>query len=990
MKEYDFQSIEPKWQKYWEKHGTFRAHDFSADKPKYYPLVEFPYPSGAGLHVGHPRPYTALDIVARKRRMEGYNVLYPIGWDAFGLPTENYAIKTGRPPAEVTAENIETFTQQIKSLGISFDWSREVNTTDPSYYKWTQWIFLKLFEHGLAYKANIPINWCLSCKIGLANEEVVEGKCERCGGEVEKRDKEQWMLAITKYADRLLADLDTIDYIERAKVQQRNWIGRSEGVRWVQKIKDFDIEIKAFDSVPQTYMAQTFAVIAADHPLLKTLVEGTEHEGPVMKKAKEILAAKMSDKYDEDKQMEGIFTGRYIEDPFGTGDLPIWVASFAIADYGSGIVNCSAHDERDFAFAKKFDIPLRPVMFPEDKDEAQKVRDLEYCYHHDENAVLAAPEQFAGRKWGEAREDIIAHVESLGIGERAVQYKLRDWVFSRQRYWGEPIPLVKCEPCGGWIPIPIEQLPLTLPEVKKYEPTDTGESPLAAMEDWVNTTCPKCGGPAKRETDTMPNWAGSSWYFLRYCSPDDPEFFTHEKKWKRDAIEPNDHDKAVWQTFMLLRDAFSSAGVRFWVCGSLLINALNRAIWKHMDDLDIHVHSRDYEQAIALLESLGMTMNQRREGSCQMTHGEVDIELIAIDEANGHQYSYYANGQRIVLARNDWELVERGELFGESFSTVSPWHALWQYTYLQKYFEREKEGDEDKKAFLKEYLEDPVNYWMGVDWYNGGMEHTVLHLLYSRFWNKFLFDIGAVPVSEPYNKRTSHGLILAEGGEKMSKSRGNVINPNEIVEQFGADTLRTYEMFIGPFDQHAAWSTKGLVGVHRFLERIWKVQEKVDQVADDQVDSALMQKMHYTIAKVDADIEAMRFNTAIAALMELNNVLMKEEVVPLSVYRTLVQLLSPFAPHLCEELWQTFGDSDVSISKAQWPVVDPTWLVHEEVTIVVQVNGKVRAQVDVSVDIPEDELKALALAEPKVAKWLDGKTPQKIIVVAGKLVSIVV
>ncbi len=798
---------EEKWQKYWEKEKLFQASDKS-NKEKFYALIEFPYPSGAGLHVGHPRPFTAMDVVSRKKRMEGFNVLYPIGFDAFGLPTENYAIKTGRPPAEVTKENIATFTRQLKMLGFSFDWSRVVDTTDPKYFKWTQWIFLQLFKHGLAYKKNMPINWCLSCKIGLANEEVVDGKCERCGGEVEKRDKAQWMLAITKYADKLLAGLEEVDYISRAKIQQENWIGKSEGINFKHKVRDLDLEFEVYDSIPQTFMAQTFMIIAPEHPYVLKMVKGTENEKEVMDFVKKITKKKAGGKFDIDKDMEGIFTGRYVENYVGSGvDLPIWVASFALMDYGTGIVGCSAHDERDWKFAKKYNLPLKPVLFPKDKELARQVKDLEVFYR-EPDGILEEPIEFKGQRWDEAREVIIKYIEKRGLGQKAVNYKLRDWIFSRQRYWGEPIPLVWCDNCGEWIPVPEDQLPLELPEVEKYEPTDTGESPLSAIIEWVNTKCPKCGGDAKRETDTMPNWAGSSWYFLRYCDP-----------------------------------------------------------------------------------------------------------------------------------HNNKELAS--------------------------------------SELLKQ--------WMPVDWYNGGMEHTVLHLLYSRFWNQFLYDIGVSPTKEPYQKRTSHGMILAKGGEKMSKSKGNVVNPDEMVEKFGSDALRAYIMFMGPFDQAVEWDTNGLVGVRRFLDKVWVMQEKLDKKNNPIIDTIL----HQTIKKVGEDIDKMHFNTAIAQMMILVNELNKQESVGQEQFSKLLQLLSPFTPHIAEELWNLLGNAD-SITFEPWPEYDKKKIVEDEITIVVQVNGKLRGEMVTSVDISVDDAKKQALEIANVVKWLEGKEPKKVIYVKGKLVSIVV
>ena len=717
-KEYDPKDIETKWQREWEETGLYRAEDDSK-KPKYYALIEFPYPSGDGLHVGHPRPYIGLDIIARKRRMEGFNVLYPIGWDAFGLPTENYAIKTGKNPRVVTKENSDTFRRQIQSLGVSFDWSREINTTDPKYYKWTQWIFLKFLENGLAYKARIPINWCPKCKIGLANEEVVDGNCERCGTSVEQKEKEQWMLAITKYADRLYDDLDTVDYPERVKIQQKNWIGRSEGAL----IKFDDIEV--FTTRPDTIFGATFVVLAGK----------------------------------EDK-----FTGRFVTNPATKAKIPVWEAEYVMSNYGTGaIMAVPADDERDMEFAKKFGLPIV------------------------KNYTPAGFEDY---------------------GKKVTKYKLRDWVFSRQRYWGEPIPVIHCKVCGV-VPVPEKDLPVLLPEVEKYEPGLEGESPLANIAEWVNVECPKCGGKAKRETDVMPNWAGSSWYFLRYC----------------------DH-------------------------------------------------------------------------------------------------------------------------------------------------ENEKEFASIKK----------LKYWMDVDWYNGGMEHTVLHLLYSRFWNKFLCDLKLVSTSEPYKKRTSHGLILAEGGEKMSKSKGNVINPDTIVERFGADTLRLYEMFMGPFEQAIAWSEEALVGPRRFLEKVWRLRGRTSDT--NSRGSTSENLMHQTIKKVSEDIESMGFNTAVSTLMIFANVLDKQEKVSQKEFETLLLLLAPFAPHITEELWRALGHKD-SIHIENWPTYDSKKLLKDEITLAVQINGKVRASLLVSRGQSEEKIRMAALSLSEVEKWLNGKEPQRVIVVPGKIVSIV-
>ena len=744
MNEYDPKEIEPKWQKEWEKK---RSYDVAEDspKPKYYSLMEFPYPSGDGLHTGHVRGYTAMDIISRKRRMEGYNVMFPIGYDAFGLPTENYAIKTKRPPADITRENCENFEKQFKSLGMSFDWSREVNTTDPKYYKWTQWLFLKFLEHGLAYKAKIPINWCPKDKIGLANEEVVDGKCERCGTLVELKEKEQWMLAITKYADKLLSGLDEVDYPERVKVQQENWIGRSEGAL----IRFDDVEI--FTTRPDTIRGATFVVV--------------------------------SGKADK-------FTGKYVTNPATKEKIPVWEAEYVYSDYGTGaIMGVPADDERDMLFAEKYSLPI--------------VRDY----------TKAGFEDF---------------------GKKVIKYKLRDWVFSRQRYWGEPIPVIHCDkparPGGrsggcGIVPVPEKDLPVLLPEVKNYQPTDTGESPLASIEEWVNVACPKCGGKARRETDTMPNWAGSSWYFLRYCDPhNDKEFASMEK-------------------------------LKYW------------------------------------MGDAGLPRTERSSGT-------------------------------------------------------------------------------------------------GVDWYNGGMEHTVLHLLYSRFWNKFLFDLGLVPVSEPYKKRTSHGLILAEGGEKMSKSKGNVVNPDAIIKSFGADTLRLYEMFMGPFEQAIEWNESSLIGPRRFLEKVWKLKAKIPKGQTLSIGSQGLTLMHSTIKKVSEDIEAMRFNTAVSTLMIYANALEKHGGIVQEEYETLLRLLAPFAPHMTEELWQSLGHAD-SIHTQPWPKYDQSKLKSGEATIVVQVNGRVRGKFVASIDMGEAEAFEKVKSLPEIQKWLVGKEVLKRVYVPGKVINIV-
>ena len=818
MKEYDHKKIEKKWQTTWDKKGIYKANDKSKSK-KFYGLIEFPYPSGDGLHVGHVRSNTAMDIISRKRRMEGYNVLYPIGWDAFGLPTENYAIKTGISPLIVTKKNTDTFRRQLKSIGFSFDWSREVNTTDPKYYKWTQWIFLQLLKKDLAYKAKITVNWCPKDKTGLANEEVVDGCCERCGTPVEKKEKDQWILRITKYADRLDKDLDTVDYLEKIKIQQRNWIGRSEGAEIDFEVSKNYQKIKIFTTRPDTIYGCTFVVLAPEHDLVEELWAQIENKDEVSMYIDSIKTKSDMDRMADSKDKTGVeLQGIYAINPATKEKISIWIADFVLASYGTGAVFADAHDKRDFDFAKKYGIPLRTTIKPVDMEDDISIRSFETCF--DGKGILYNSGEFSGLTSDQAIPKI-----ANKFGKLVTKYKLRDWVFSRQRYWGEPIPVVHCATCGI-VPVPEKELPLKLPKVAKYQPTDTGESPLAVVDKWVNTKCPKCKGKAKRETDTMPNWAGSSWYFLRYIDPKNSKALADKKKLKK---------------------------------------------------------------------------------------------------------------------------------------------------------------------------------MMPVDWYNGGMEHTTLHLLYSRFWNKFLYDIGVVPYSEPYKKRTSHGMILAKGGEKMSKSKGNVINPDDIVKVYGADTLRLYEMFMGPFDQAIAWSEEAIVGPRRFLERVWKLQDKVlvqknlsrvgapvERVkrADFTVPK-LDNLLHKTIQKVAEDIEEMHFNTAISSMMILVSEIEKAESITVKDFKMFLQILAPFAPHVAEELWALSGEKK-SIHISKWPKADPKKMKDDEVKIAVQINGKVRAELMVSPDITEEEIKSLAIGDESVSKYLVGQEIKRFIYVKGRLVSIVI
>ena len=799
--EYNFKKIEKKWQDIWYRQNTFAAkEDYSL--PKFYCLVEFPYPSGQGLHVGHPRSYTALDIVARKKRLQGSNVLYPMGWDAFGLPTENFAIKNHIHPAEVTKNNVAHFKQQLQSLGFSFDWTREINTTDPSYYKWTQWIFLQLFKKGLAYKKEMAVNWCTSCKCVLANEEVVNGVCERCGSEVIRKNQSQWMLKITEYADRLAADLDDVDFIDRVKVQQRNWIGRSTGAEVDFKTTLGDT-LTVYTTRCDTLFGATYMVISPEHPLIEKWAENISNIDEVRAYQNEAAHKSDFERTELNKDKTGVMLNGVMGiNPVNDTEIPIFISDYVLTSYGTGaIMAVPAHDTRDWEFAKKFNLPIIEVVAGGDDVQAEAFTDCA-------TGTLVNSGFLNGLSVEDAKKAMIEWLTKEGKGKEKVNFKLRDWVFSRQRYWGEPIPIVHCDKCG-YVAVPENQLPLELPDVESYEPTDTGESPLAKITDWVNTKCPCCGGDAKRETDTMPQWAGSSWYFLRYMDP----------------------------------------------------------------------HNNN---ALASKEAL--------------------------------------------------------------------------------------------------------EYWSPIDWYNGGMEHTTLHLLYSRFWHKFLYDIGVVPTKEPYQKRTSHGMILGENGEKMSKSRGNVVNPDEIVDQYGADTMRLYEMFIGDFEKAAPWNSDSIKGCKRFIERFWNLQEIA--VDGDAYSEELEAFMHKTIKKVTEDIDNLKCNTAIAAMMALINKIYEKGSITKAELKTLTILLNPFAPHVTEEMWDVMGFGGMA-NEAQWPEYDEAKTVENSVEIVLQIMGKVRSRMTIPVDMPKDEVLALAKADEKIAAAIEGKTIKKEIYVPGKLVNIV-
>lgn len=799
---YNPKEFEKKWQDFWEDKGVFHAkNDFS--KPKFYGLIEFPYPSAQGLHVGHPRSYTGMDIIARKRRLEGYNVLYPIGWDAFGLPTENHAIKTGIHPSIVTKSNVENFTKQCKSLGFSFDWSREVNTTDPAYFKWTQWIFLKLFEKGLAYKTEMPVNWCTSCKVGLANEEVVNGVCERCHGEVIRKVKSQWMLKITEYADKLIDGLDEVDFLDKIKTQQTYWIGRSEGAEVDFKLSNLDYSLRVFTTRADTLFGATYMVISPEHPLIEEFADKITNINELRAYREDAAKKSEFERTEVAKDKTGVeIKGIRAINPVTNKEIPVWVSDYVLMTYGTGaIMAVPAHDDRDWAFAKKFNLPIIEVV-----GGGKNVN--EEAYTDVEDGFMVNSGFLTGLKVKDAIEKMKQYIEENKIGSRKVNYKLRDWVFSRQRYWGEPIPLVHCEKCG-WVAIPESELPLTLPDIKDFKPTEDGESPLAKAEDWINTTCPHCGGKARRETDTMPQWAGSSWYFLRYIDP-----------------------------------------------------------------------------------------------------------------------------------KNDKEFAN--------------------------------------KELLK--------YWLPIDWYNGGMEHTTLHLLYSRFWHRFLYDIGLVPTKEPYQKRTSQGMILGENNEKMSKSRGNVINPDDIINEYGTDTMRVYEMFMGDFSQAAPWSNKGVIGCRKFLERVWKMQEFMTDSED--ITKEFERDINLTIKKVSEDIEKMKFNTAIAALMSLVNTIYSKGTLSKGDMKVFLVLLNPMAPHITEEIWErnNFGGY---VHEQKWPECDESKLVQDEIEVPIQINGKLKAVIKVPSEAEQEEIMEVAKANDIISENLNGKEIVKVIFVKGRIFNIV-
>lgn len=805
---YNFKDIEKKWQNKWYTEETFYAKE-NTNQKKWYGLIEFPYPSGQGLHVGHPRSYTALDIIARKKRMDGYNVLYPIGFDAFGLPAENYAIKNHVHPKITTEKNINHFREQLKALGFSFDWSREVDTTDPNYYKWTQWIFIQLYKHGLAYKATMPINFCTGCKVGLANEEVVNGVCERCGSPVVQKEKSQWMLKITEYAQRLIDDLDEVDFLDKIKAQQINWIGRSEGAEVKFKISNSDKELVVYTTRPDTLFGATYMVVAPEHPMIKELEAKITNLSEVKDYQRQASLKSDFERAELNKEKTGIeLKGIKAINPLTGKEIPVWASDYVLITYGTGaIMAVPAHDTRDWEFAKKFNLPMVQVIEANDKSVECNIE--KEAFTDVTTGQLINSDFLTGLSVEAAKKKVIDYLEENGIGIKKVNYKLRDWVFSRQRYWGEPIPMVHCEKCG-WVPLPEEELPLVLPDIEDYEPSENGESPLAKQTEWLKTACPHCGGTATRETDTMPQWAGSSWYYLRYMDP-----------------------------------------------------------------------------------------------------------------------------------HNNTALASK----------------------------------------------DALAYWGPVDWYNGGMEHTTLHLLYSRFWHKFLYDIGVVPTKEPYAKRTSHGMILGSNGEKMSKSKGNVINPDDIVNEFGADTFRVYEMFMGPFDQTAPWSMESIRGCAKFLDRVWNLQ---DMLIDGNTYSPEFEKMmHQSIKKVSNDIEEMKFNTAVSTFMSMTNEFYRAKKINKAEFNTFLQLLNPFAPHMTEELYQILGN-EKNISQTPWPQYDEAKTVENTIELPIQINGKLKSTIQITVDAPESDVKDLVHNNSQVQNATADKTIVKEIYVKNKIYNIVV
>ena len=1149
MQEYDFKTIEQKWQKIWEDEKYGQAEDFS-EKPKHYNLIEFPYPSGTGLHVGHCMAQGASDAYCRMKRMQGYNVMYPIGWDAFGLPTENFAIKNKMKPQKVAADAISTFTKQIKSLGYAFEWSREVNTTDPAYYKWTQWIFLQFYKHAyidgklievadddtttprMAFQAEMPVNWCPSCKIVLANEEVVAGECERCGTQSEKRKQKQWMLRITSYADRLINDLDIVDYLDKIKTQQINWIGKSVGSDIDFKVKNSDFVIRVFTTRADTLYGCTYVVLAPEHPLVEKLKGNIENLRDVEKYVNDAKKKSDLERTEIEKDKTGVeLKGIKAINPINHEEVSVWVADYCLASYGTGAVMAvPAHDDRDFEFAKKYGIEIKEVIIPKTIDKvdppkegvetvfrnavqviitnpkndtvlclkwkkfpwttfvtggidegediiaAAKREVLEetgykniklirtlggpveshfFAAHKNENrkamftalvfelendekiaisdketetheihwvtwkelqndknvkcaeydvwidrffnsehaftdyGVLINSDKFDGLESVEAKKQITEKVKNDQTGDFSINFKIRDWIFSRQHYWGEPIPIIHCEKCGA-LPIPENQLPVELPPVENYEPTDTGESPLAKIDSWVNVKCPKCGGKARRETDTMPNWAGSSWYFLHYADAKNDHFFT-KPDYFRPEIAWTEKDKNCFETFKKIYTDLDKLDIKVWASNRFLLNGLNKALWLPFRRIALMAFKNNEPEIQKYLLSQNFQIKETLKYGNLYTKDEIELEIIEISEEQGKLFSYSFEGAIQYLTKNDLPEIPIAYLNGFCYRVVVPSYNFAHYKYIDKNENESRKGlgDTDKIEFLEKYMKsvnEKVQYWMPVDLYNGGMEHTTLHLLYSRFWHKFLFDLGVVPGPEPYAKRIAHGIILGPDGQKMSKSKGNVINPDEMVEKFGADSLRAYIMFIGPYDQESAWNMAGIMGVHRFLKRVWINQGLVNDIKDT---DTLLVKINQTIKGITEDLENFQMNTVVSKLMEMNNTIEKEKHISKESFMIFLQLLYPACPHIASELWEKLGEKD-SIEKSIWPKPDEKYLVAAKIEIAVQINGKTRQIIEIKSGISQSEAENQAKSNEKIADLLKGQQIKKIIYVSGRILNFVV
>ena len=1154
MNEYNFNEIEAKWQKHWADTNYGKSDDFSS-KPKFYSLIEFPYPSGSGLHVGHCMMYSAADAHARMMRMRGYNVMFPMGWDAFGLPTENYAIKNKVKPQVVTENAVKTFKAQQQSIGYSFDWSREINTTDPTYYKWTQWIFLQFYKHAyidgklievadndittprMAYQAEMPVNWCPSCKIVLANEEVINGACERCGTQSEKRKQKQWMLRITSYADRLIDDLNTVDYLDKIRTQQINWIGKSTGSEIDFKIVTdngqliTDNLIKVFTTRADTLFGCTYVVLAPENPMVDGLKAKIKNWDEVEKYVKNAKSKSDLERTELEKDKTGVrLDGIKATNPINNEEVDVWIADYVLANYGTGAVMAvPAHDDRDWDFAKKYGIEIKeaiipsvidrknpprsdiktvsrnvihaiirnpkdgkylflkwkkfdwltfvvggietgenaigaakreileetgyknlkvikvlgspvkseyfaahkdenriafatPVLFELENDERDEVdseekekhevqwldltevstdrmtcaefeiwmkrlEDVDYAFT--DYGVLTNSGEFSGLTSDEAKDKITEKLKEKKSGDFTTNYKLRDWIFSRQHYWGEPIPIIHCDKCGT-VPVPEEQLPVVLPEVENYEPSDNGESPLAAISSWVDTKCPACGSTAHRETDTMPNWAGSSWYFLRYCDPHNDSFFK-KPTFVREEIEPTESDQTYLEEFKKIYTDLEAKGIKTWAANRFMLNGLNRKLWLHFRTISVMGWKKDLEQVEKYIINSGYSLESIYPYGKLFTKGGIRFEFVSVEEKDGKLISYSEKNTQQEMSANDLPDFPLGVLDNFHFRTVAPEYNLSHYKFISQNESETRNGlgDEEKIKFLEEWLKANNSkrlYWMPVDLYNGGPEHITLHLLYSRFWHKFLYDLQVVPTSEPYQKRIQHGIILGPDGQKMSKSKGNVINPDEMVEKFGADTLRAYIMFIGPYDQESAWNMAGIQGVHRFLKRVWNNFEKVKDTKDT---NDLLVKLNQTIASVTDDLEEFHVNTIISKLMELNNAFEKCDTISPESFKSFLQILYPACPHIASELWQKLDDK-TSIELTSWPTPKQEFLLSEEIEIAVQINGKTRQIIKIKPSAPEEEVENLAKNDEKISNLIQNQQIKKTIYVSGRILNFVI